>query len=160
MHGDDVVANLVSFDPETRALRRLTFDQDGNWSPIVIPNGRIMYTRWEYTDLTHYFSRIVMHMNPDGTENKALYGSGSYFPNSTFDMKPLSKHSSRFIGIISGHHGDGHVRRLVIFDPCQKPERGKGDDTGTADSRPPDRPDHQGRIGGRRLASVHEAVPA
>jgi len=72
VHGDDVVANLVSFDPETRALRRLTFDQDGNWSPIVIPNGRIMYTRWEYTDLTHYFSRIVMHMNPDGTENKAL----------------------------------------------------------------------------------------
>ena len=93
VHGDDVVANLVSFDPETRDLRRLTFDQDGNWSPIVIPNGRIMYTRWEYTDLTHYFSRIVMHMNPDGTENKALYGSGSYFPNSTFDMKPLSKHS-------------------------------------------------------------------
>ena len=104
VHGDDVVANLVSYDPETRALRRLTFDQDGNWSPIVIPNGRIMYTRWEYTDLTHYFSRIVMHMNPDGTENKALYGSGSYFPNSTFDMKPLSKHSSRFIGVISGRH--------------------------------------------------------
>lgn len=33
VHGDDVVANLISFDPETRALRRLTFDQDGNWSP-------------------------------------------------------------------------------------------------------------------------------
>lgn len=42
-----------------------------------------MYTRWEYTDLTHYYSRIVMHMNPDGTENKALYGSGAMFPNST-----------------------------------------------------------------------------
>ena len=96
VHGDDVVANLISFDPETRALRRLTFDQDGNWSPIVIPNGRIMYTRWEYTDLTHYFSRIVMHMNPDGTENKALYGSGSYFPNSTFDMKTVrSSRSSK-----------------------------------------------------------------
>ncbi len=119
VHGDDVVANLVSYDPETRALRRLTFDQDGNWSPIVIPNGRIMYTRWEYTDLTHYFSRIVMHMNPDGTENKALYGSGSYFPNSTFDMKPLSKHSSRFIGIISGHHGTARSGRLVIFDPAK-----------------------------------------
>ena len=107
VHGDDVVANLISFDPETRALRRLTFDQDGNWSPIVIPNGRIMYTRWEYTDLTHYFSRIVMHMNPDGTENKALYGSGSYFPNSTFDMKPLSKHSSRLSALspaITGRH--------------------------------------------------------
>lgn len=126
VHGDDVVANLVSFDPETRDLRRLTFDQDGNWSPIVIPNGRIMYTRWEYTDLTHYFSRIVMHMNPDGTENKALYGSGSYFPNSTFDMKPLSKHSSRFIGIISGHHGTARSGRLVIFDPAKSRKEEKG----------------------------------
>lgn len=95
VHGQDVVANLISFDPQNGALSRLTFDQDGNWSPVVMSNGRIMYTRWEYTDLTHYFSRIVMHMNPDGTENKALYGSGSYFPNSTFDMKPIPGSGSR-----------------------------------------------------------------
>lgn len=126
VHGDDVVANLVSYDPETKNIRRLTFDQDGNWAPIVIPNGRLMYTRWEYTDLTHYFSRIVMHMNPDGTENKALYGSGSYFPNSTFDMKPLSKHNSRFIGIISGHHGTSRSGRLIIFDPAKSRKEEKG----------------------------------
>lgn len=126
VHGDDIVANLVSYDPETKNIRRLTFDQDGNWSPIVIPNGRLMYTRWEYTDLTHYFSRIVMHMNPDGTENKALYGSGSYFPNSTFDMKPLSKHNSRFIGIISGHHGTARSGRLIIFDPTKSRKEEKG----------------------------------
>ena len=126
VHGDDVVANLVSYDPETKNIHRLTFDQDGNWAPIVIPNGRLMYTRWEYTDLTHYFSRIVMHMNPDGTENKALYGSGSYFPNSTFDMKPLSKYNSRFIGIISGHHGTSRSGRLIIFDPAKSRKEEKG----------------------------------
>ena len=69
-------------------MRRLTFDQDANWNPVVMNNGRVMYTRWEYTDLTHYYSRIVMNMNPDGTEQKALYGSGSMFPNSTFDIQP------------------------------------------------------------------------
>lgn len=126
VHGDDVVANLVSYDPENGTIRRLTFDQDGNWAPIVIPNGRLMYTRWEYTDLTHYFSRIVMHMNPDGTENKALYGSGSYFPNSIFDMKPLSKHNSRFVGIISGHHGTARSGRLIIFDPAKSRKEEKG----------------------------------
>ncbi|MCD7938093.1 MAG: SUMF1/EgtB/PvdO family nonheme iron enzyme [Tannerellaceae bacterium] len=126
VHGDDIVANLISYDPGTGAIQRLTFDQDGNWSPIVMPNGRLMYTRWEYTDLTHYFSRIVMHMNPDGTENKALYGSGSYFPNSTFDMKPLSKHSGRFIGIISGHHGVARSGRLIIFDPAKGRKEEKG----------------------------------
>lgn len=126
VHGSDMVANLITYDPATNGLRRLTFDQDGNWNPIVIPNGRIMYTRWEYTDLTHYFSRIVMHMNPDGTENKALYGSGSFFPNSTFDMKPLSKNSSRFVGIISGHHGIARSGRLIIFDPAKARKEEKG----------------------------------
>lgn len=44
-------------------MRRLTFDQDANWGPVMMHNGKVMYTRWEYEDLTHYFSRFVMHMN-------------------------------------------------------------------------------------------------
>ena len=82
-------------------------------------NGRVMYTRWEYTDLTHYYSRIVMNMNPDGTEQKALYGSGSMFPNSTFDIQPLPGHGSAFVGIISGHHGIARSGRLIVFDPAK-----------------------------------------
>ena len=61
---------MCLYDPKDGSLRRLTFDQDANWAPTVMNNGRIMYTRWEYTDLTHYFSRFVMHMNQDGTEQK------------------------------------------------------------------------------------------
>lgn len=126
VNGEDIVANLIAYDPDSHNIDRLTYDQDGNWSPIVMPNGRVMYTRWEYTDLTHYFSRIVMHMNPDGTENKALYGSGSYFPNSTFDMKPLPNSASRFIGIITGHHGVSRSGRLIIFDPAKSRKEEKG----------------------------------
>ncbi len=126
VHGSDVVGNLSLYNPKDESFRRLTFDQDGNWNPVVMNNGRVMYTRWEYTDLTHYFSRIVMHMNPDGTENKALYGSGSYFPNSTFDMRPLPGQSSQFVGIISGHHGVARAGRLIVFDP----QKGRKEETG------------------------------
>lgn len=117
--GDDPVGNMVLYTPQTRNMRRLTFDQDANWNPVIMHNGRVMYTRWEYTDLTHYFSRIVMHMNPDGTENKALFGSGSMFPNSTFDIQPLPGHSSAFVGIISGHHGIARSGRIILFDPTK-----------------------------------------
>lgn len=126
VNGSDKVGNLTLYDPKSQSLRRLTFDQDGNWNPIVMHNGRVMYTRWEYTDLTHYFSRIVMHMNPDGTENKALYGSGSFWPNSTFDIKPIPNHPSQFIGIISGHHGIARSGRLMIFDPVKSRKEEKG----------------------------------
>ena len=119
VNGSDPVGNMVLFNPRDKSLRRLTFDQDANWNPVVMNNGRVMYTRWEYTDLTHYYSRIVMHMNPDGTENKAFYGSGSMFPNSTFDVQPLPGHGSAFVGIISGHHGVARSGRLILFDPSK-----------------------------------------
>ncbi|MDR0795465.1 MAG: SUMF1/EgtB/PvdO family nonheme iron enzyme [Tannerella sp.] len=119
VNGSDPVGNMVLYDPKNKNMRRLTFDQDANWNPVIMHNGRVMYTRWEYTDLTHYYSRIVMHMNPDGTENKALFGSGSMFPNSTFDVQPLPGHSSAFVGIISGHHGVARSGRLLLFDPMK-----------------------------------------
>lgn len=126
VNGNDEVGNMCLYDPKDGSLRRLTFDQDANWAPTVMNNGRIMYTRWEYTDLTHYFSRFVMHMNPDGTEQKSLYGSGSYFPNSTFDAKPLPGGSSQFIGVISGHHGVTRSGRLMLFDPSKSRKSEKG----------------------------------
>lgn len=119
VNGSDQVGNLVLYNPKDKNLRRLTFDQDANWNPVVMGNGRIMYTRWEYTDLTHYYSRIVMHMNPDGTENKALYGSGAMFPNSTFDVQPIPGKGSSFVGIISGHHGIARSGRMIVFDPAK-----------------------------------------
>lgn len=119
VNGNDPVGNMVLYTPQSKNLRRLTFDQDANWNPVIMNNGRVMYTRWEYTDLTHYYTRIVMNMNPDGTEQKALYGSGAMFPNSTFDVQPLPGYASAFVGIISGHHGVARSGRLILFDPAK-----------------------------------------
>ncbi len=117
--GSDHVSTYSLFDPQTGDLRRLTFDQDCNWSATTLQNGKVMFTRWEYTDLMHYYSRIVMTMNPDGTEQKAYVGSGAMFPNSTFDMKQLPENQNRFVGIISGHHGIVRSGRMIVFDPTK-----------------------------------------
>ncbi len=117
VNGIDPVGNMILYTPETKDFRRITFDQDANWNPTITNDGKVMYTRWEYTDLTHYYSRIVMTMNPDGTEQRALYGSGYMFPNSVFDMESIPNHSSAFVGIVSGHHGVSRSGRLMLFDP-------------------------------------------
>lgn len=119
VNGDDQVGNMISYNPATKELRRMTFDQDANWHPRVMNNGQLMYVRWEYTDLTHYYARFVMHANPDGTETKALYGSGGWFPNAIFDVQPLPGGTSSFVGVISGHHGTARSGRLMIFDPAK-----------------------------------------
>ncbi|MFI3294614.1 MAG: SUMF1/EgtB/PvdO family nonheme iron enzyme [Rikenellaceae bacterium] len=119
INGFDHVSCYNLFDPETGALRRLTFDQDCNWAATILQNGKVLYTRWEYTDLMHYYSRIVMTMNPDGTEQKAYFGSGAMFPNATYDMQQLPENHNRFVGVISGHHGVCRSGRLIIFDPTK-----------------------------------------
>ena len=113
--GSIFVGNLHLMEKDG-SIRRITFEQDNDWTPTVMPNGRVMYLRWEYEDSAHYFSRVLMTMNPDGTDQKEFYGSNSYWPNSLFYAKPLPGSSTKFAGIASGHHGVSRIGKLVLFD--------------------------------------------
>lgn len=110
------MGNIHLYDREKKTTRRLTFDQDNNWFPTMLPDGRVMFLRWEYTESAHYFSRVLMHMNPDGSDQKEYYGSNSYWPNSLFNARPLPGRPGMFAGIVSGHHGVKRLGELVIFD--------------------------------------------
>lgn len=121
--GVDYVANLYKMNPNAGdekavddSIRQLTFEQDADWMPVLMENGRIMYTRWEYVDNSHYFSRILMHMNPDGTAQSSLYGSTSYWPNSLFYARQIPNDPNKFVGIVSGHHGIARSGELHMFD--------------------------------------------
>ncbi len=117
--GKSHVANIYRFGTQTGEIRRLTFDQEHNWDPTVLNNGRIMYLRWEYSDLPHFASRILFHMNPDGTNQAAHYGSSSYWPNSFFYGRPVPNHPTQVAGIVSGHHGSKRAGELLILDPAR-----------------------------------------
>ncbi|MFC1760523.1 SUMF1/EgtB/PvdO family nonheme iron enzyme [Planctomycetota bacterium] len=116
--GNSHVANIYHLEVKTGNIRRLTFDQDHNWNPTVLNNGRVMYLRWEYSDLPHFVARILFHMNPDGTNQSEYYGSGSYWPNSFFYARAVPDHPTRVVGIVSGHHGTRRAGELVVLDPA------------------------------------------
>ncbi|HOX40244.1 MAG TPA: SUMF1/EgtB/PvdO family nonheme iron enzyme [Candidatus Brocadiia bacterium] len=116
--GSSFVANLFIMDGDGKNARRLCFDQDHDWCPTVLNNGRILYSRWEYTDTPHSNTRLLFHMNPDGTEQMEYYGSNSYWPNSTFYARPIPNHPTKVVGIASGHHGVARMGEMVIFDPA------------------------------------------
>jgi len=114
--GGSYVANLYRMNPDGSDVRRLTFDQDASWHPSMMENGRVMFTRWEYTDSAHYYSRVLMHMNPDGTDQKAFYGSNSYWPNSMFFARQIPGKPNMFISTITGHHSNAKGGALCLFD--------------------------------------------
>ena len=124
--GGTAVANLFRMDADGTHLRQLCFDQDHNWSPAVLNDGRVLYTRWEYADIPHYFSRLLFRMNPDGTGQAEYYGSNSYWPNSIFYARPIPGHPTKVVAVISGHHGVPRMGELVLFDPARGRQEADG----------------------------------
>ncbi len=112
------VGMMYQMDADGRNIRQLSFDQDHNYNPTVMNDGRILYLRWEYTDIPHVWARYLFTMNPDGTDQRAYYKSGSYWPNSTFYTRPVPGHPSKVAGVITGHHV-GRVGELMVFDPAR-----------------------------------------
>ena len=116
--GSSHVANLFLLDPKTKEYRQLCFDQEHNWCPTILHDGRVMYTRWEYADTPHSNTRFLFHCNPDGTGQLEFYGSNSYWPTSIFYTRAIPGHPSKVIGVIGGHHDNGRIGELVILDPA------------------------------------------
>ena len=111
------VAMSFSMDAQGRNVRQLCFEQDHNYCPTVLNDGRILYLRWEYTDIPHVWARILFTMNPDGSGQREFYGSGSYWPNSVFYSRAVPNHPTRIAGIVTGHHV-GRAGDLILFDPA------------------------------------------
>ncbi|MDA3924172.1 MAG: SUMF1/EgtB/PvdO family nonheme iron enzyme [Kiritimatiellae bacterium] len=124
--GASYVAAIHRWYPDSGQIRRLTFDQDHNWYPTQMQDGRVMYLRWEYSGIVHYVSRILFTMNPDGTGQRELYGSNSYWPNAMFYARPIPDDPHRFTAIVSGHHGVPRMGELVIFDPTLGRQEAQG----------------------------------
>ena len=120
------VGNLHVMDADGTNERRITFDQDHNWNPTILHDGRVLYSRWEYTDAPHYFSRLLFRMNPDGTGQMEYYGSNSYWPNSMYWPRPIPGHPTMVSCVVSGHHGVSRSGELLLLDPARGRHEAEG----------------------------------
>ncbi|MCC6145068.1 MAG: SUMF1/EgtB/PvdO family nonheme iron enzyme [Candidatus Hydrogenedentes bacterium] len=124
--GGDAVANLHIMNADGTGSRQLCVDQDHNWCPTLLNNGRVLYLRWEYADLPHSNSRILFHMNPDGTSQSEYMHSNSYWPNGVFYARAIPNHPTKVVGIVTGHHGVRRMGEMVVFDPALGREENNG----------------------------------
>jgi formylglycine-generating enzyme required for sulfatase activity len=115
--GSQKVASLYRVDTNKNIVRQLTFEQDSGWHPRLLNDGRVMYLRWQYTETPHYFDRMLFTMSPDGRQQKALWGSGAFFPTAYKQARPVLTHPSMVLGVVSGHHSLPEAGRLMLVDP-------------------------------------------
>jgi formylglycine-generating enzyme required for sulfatase activity len=115
--GSDHVAHLHIMNADGIGVRRLCFDQEHNWHPAVLNDGRVLFTRWEYADFTHVQGRLPMTMNPDGTNQRSTYKSNSWFPVALLFGTPVPGHPYLIAAIASGHHGSRRKGFLTLINP-------------------------------------------
>jgi formylglycine-generating enzyme required for sulfatase activity len=115
-HGKERACSIYLMDADGDNMRQLCFDQDLDLHPAVLPTGQIIFSRWDYTGPMHIYLRPLMVMNPDGTGQRAIYGSNSYWPNALYFPRGVPGSTTKVIAIIAGYHGVPRMGELGLLD--------------------------------------------
>ncbi|MFQ6035166.1 MAG: SUMF1/EgtB/PvdO family nonheme iron enzyme [Sedimentisphaerales bacterium] len=115
-HGKERACSIYIMDNDGSNMRQLCFDQDLDLHPSVLPTGQVIFSRWDYTGPMHMYLRPLMVMNPDGTGQRAVYGSNSYWPNALYFPRGIPGAPNKIIAIIAGYHGVPRMGELGLLD--------------------------------------------
>ncbi|MHC4504914.1 MAG: HzsA-related protein, partial [Planctomycetota bacterium] len=113
-HPSTVVARC---DADGGNIYLISAGNEPEYTPAVMPNGRIIYTRWEYTDKELMRIQSLWTVNPDGTGTSAYWGNQSYWPDMLLEARPIPG-SRRVMFAGHGHH-QVYWGSIGIVDPAK-----------------------------------------
>ena len=115
------VATLHRCDANGKQIRALSSNNEHDNTPWVLPDGRILYQRWEYVDRSQVHYHHLWSMNPDGTGQMVYYGNLQ--PGVLMiDAKPIGN-TEKVLSIFSPGHGRReHDGAVVVVDPTAGPD--------------------------------------
>ena len=84
-------------------IRIISRNNEPDYTPSLLPDGRILYTRWEYTERPLWRLQKLWTINPDGTGLSVYWGNGSAYPDMLWEARPVpGTRKVMFAGV--GHH--------------------------------------------------------
>jgi len=114
-------ATLHRCDADGKNLRMLSSGSFSENSPAVLPDGRVLYTRWEYVNRDPVSFHHLWTVHPDGTGQMVFFGN--MHPGGVFiDAKPIPG-SERVVLIHSpGHGSNEHAGCVATVSVKQGPD--------------------------------------
>jgi hypothetical protein len=108
------VATLYRCDADGGNIRPLSSNIEQDNTPWPLPDGRVMYTRWEYVDRSREHFHHLWSMNPDGTGQMALFGN--LFPGDVYiDAKPVPGRNEVILVNSPNHGRREHEGRIALL---------------------------------------------
>jgi hypothetical protein len=122
---------LARCDRDGKNIYLISQNNEPDYLPSVMNDGRVVYTRWEYTDKPLWRAQGLWTLNPDGTQVKTLWGNQSVWPDLLKDARNIPG-SARIMFTGSAHH-NWFSGSVGIVDPNQGYDFPKGLTKVTAD---------------------------
>ncbi len=113
-------AILFRCDADGGKIRMLSSGSFTENTPSVLPDGRILYTRWEYVNRDPVSFHHLWTMNPDGTGQMVYYGNMR--PGGVFiDAKPIPGTNRVSLTNTPGHGRNEHLGFVATLDASHGP---------------------------------------
>ena len=85
-------------------LRKLSGNYLNDFTPYVLDDGRIIYTRWEYVDRPAIPIQKLWTINPDGTALQGYFGNRIISPATLMEARSIPG-TTKIICTMTGHNG-------------------------------------------------------
>ncbi len=108
---------LARCDRDGKNVYLISYNNEPDFLPSVMNDGRIIYTRWEYTDKPLWRAQALWTTYPDGTQVSTFWGNQSVWPDLLKDARSISG-SQRVMFTGSAHH-DWFSGSIGMIDPSR-----------------------------------------
>lgn len=115
------VAVLYGCEADGSNIRPLSTNAEHDNTPWVLPDGRVLFTRWEYVDRSQFDYHHLWTINPDGTGQMTYYGN-QLAGTAMLDAKPIPGTKLVVASFSPGHGRPGHMGHVTIVDPSKGPD--------------------------------------
>jgi len=106
---------LARCDGDGRNVYIISANNEPDYLPSVLDDGRVIYTRWEYTDKPLWRAMGLWTVNPDGTQVNTLWGNQSVWPDLLKDARGIP--GSRRVMFTGSAHHNWFGGSVGIIDP-------------------------------------------
>ncbi|MBN1441109.1 MAG: hypothetical protein JXA90_00300, partial [Planctomycetes bacterium] len=97
-----IMGNLFRAGPDGSHIHQIGHSTLHEGHPALMPDGRILYDRWEYVDRNFGDAQGVWTCLPDGTNHAILYGNNTRSPGAVLDARVIS--GEVFVATFSSCH--------------------------------------------------------
>jgi hypothetical protein len=98
-------------------IRQLSFGEANEWDPSVLPNGRVVFTRWDYINRHDVRFQSLWTMMPDGTGVAHYYGNYSPSPCMQAECRTIPG-TNKTVFTATAHHAYT-AGSICICDPLK-----------------------------------------